>query len=110
MSDTGLFSKLKAGLGKTRSGLIGNVKKIFTGADAVTDSMFDALEEILISADVGVETTLQIIEDMRARAKAERISDPQQLYQILKDEMIVLFGAIESSTVWKNEDGPHASA
>ncbi|MCK5861005.1 MAG: signal recognition particle-docking protein FtsY [Candidatus Hydrogenedentes bacterium] len=107
MSETGFFSKLKAGLGKTRTGLIGNVRKIFTGTDPVSEKMFDSLEEILISADVGVETTLLIIDEMRARVKAEKITDPQKLYKILKGEMIALFGTNATSTTWKKEDGPH---
>jgi fused signal recognition particle receptor len=107
VSETGFFSKLKAGLDKTRTGLIGNVKKIFTGGDPLSNDMYDALEEILIGADVGVATTQQIIEDMRQKARTDRVSDPQQLYQILKTEMIVLFGNEAPDTTWRNEDGPH---
>ena len=107
MSETGFFSRLKTGLGKTRTGLIGNVKKIFSGTDPLSDAMFDALEELLISADVGVATTLQIIEDMRAHAEAERIIEPERLYQILKSEMISLLGSNESDTEWKVENAPH---
>ena len=83
------------------------VKRVFTGNDPVSDAMFDALEESLISADVGVATTMTIVEDMRARAKAEKIVDPQQLYQLLKDEMVLMFGETAPSVEWRNEDGPH---
>jgi fused signal recognition particle receptor len=107
VSESGFFSKLKAGLGKTRDGLVGNVKKIFTGADPVSDAMFDALEETLISADVGVATTLQIIEDMRSRAKAEKIIDPERLYEVLKAETIDLLGSDETDTEWKCDNTPH---
>lgn len=107
MADTGFFSKLKTGLGKTRAGLVGNVKKIFSGTDPLSDSMFDSLEEILIGADVGVATTLQIVEDMRARAKSERIAEPEQLYQILKSEMIALLGENDPDTEWKADSDPH---
>lgn len=107
MSESGFFSKLKAGLGKTRDGLVGNVKKIFTGADPVSDAMFDALEETLISADVGVATTLQIIEDMRSKSKAEKITNPEKLYEVLKAETIALLGTDETDTNWKCDDSPH---
>ena len=69
--------------------------------------MFEALEESLISADVGVETSMRIVEDMRARAKAEKINDPGVLYAILKDEMAMLMSAREVSLEWRCEDGPH---
>jgi len=107
MSETGFFSKLKSGLGKTRTGLIDNVKKIFSGTDPLSNAMFDALEEILISADVGVATTLQIIEDMRTRAHAEKIIEPERLCQTLKSEMILLLGNNKSDTEWKVENAPH---
>ncbi len=107
MSESGFFSKLKAGLGKTRDGLVGNVKKIFTGTDPVSDAMFDALEETLISADVGVATTLQIIQDMRTRAKAEKIVNPEKLYEVLKAETIALLGNDAANTEWKCDDIPH---
>lgn len=107
MAETGFFSKLKQGLGKTRSGLLGSVKRIFSGSDPVSDSMFDALEESLISADIGVATTLQIIEDMRVRAKAEGIVEPQRLYQLLKDEMALMFGEEATASEWRHEGAPH---
>ncbi|HDP34521.1 MAG TPA: signal recognition particle-docking protein FtsY [Candidatus Hydrogenedentes bacterium] len=107
VSDTGFFSRLRDGLGKTRSHLIGGVKHIFTGNDPVSDQMFDALEESLISADIGVATTAQIIDDMRARAKADKIVEPQRLYQTLKDEMIVMFGAEQPALHWQCEESPH---
>ncbi len=107
MSESGFFSKLKAGLDKTRTGLIGNVKKIFSGADPLANGMYDALEEVLISADVGVSTTQQIIEDLRQRAKMDKISDPQQLYQMLKNEMLLLFGNEAPDTTWTEEGVPH---
>ncbi len=108
MANAGFLSKLKSGLGKTRSGLIGGVKRIFSGQASVDESMFDALEESLISADVGVETTTQIIEDMRRRARTEGIKEPQQLFVVLKEEIADLLGAEEEEAcLWRREGEPH---
>lgn len=107
MSQTGFFSRLKSGLDKTRSGLLGGIKRIFSATGSVDQEMFDALEESLISADVGVETTLQIVEDMRKRAREEGISEPARLYEILKQEMAEVLSQSEASCEWRSEDGPH---
>ena len=107
MSQSGFFSRLKSGLDKTRSGLVGGLKRIFSSTSAVDQEMFDALEESLIGADVGVETTLQIVEDMRKRAKEEGISDPARLYEVLKQELTEVLSLSETNCEWRRDDGPH---
>lgn len=107
MSDKGFFGKLKSGLDKTRNGLVGGIKRIFSASTNVNQEMFEALEESLISADVGVETTLQLIEDMRKRCKAQGITDVQALYNLLKEEMITLLEQSESDCDWTCEPPPH---
>lgn len=107
MSETGFFSRLKSGLGKTRNGLVSGIKRVFSGNDTVGGEMFEALEENLISADVGVETTLRIVEDMRNRAKAEGIDEPSRLYEILKEEMTDLLMQSEAGCDWRCEGEPH---
>ena len=106
MTDSGFFSRLKQGLGKTRAGLMSGVKRIFSGGN-VNDAMFDALEESLISADVGVETTLLIVDDMRARARAANIDTPQALFELLREEMIALLGQNEIDLDWRADGAPH---
>jgi len=107
VSQSGFFSRLKSGLDKTRSGLVGGLKRIFSSTSAVDQEMFDALEESLIGADVGVETTLQIVEDMRKRAKEEGISDPARLYEVLKQELTEVLSLSETNCEWRRDDGPH---
>jgi len=106
VSDNGFFARLKKGLDKTRAGLVGGIKRVFTGTD-VNMEMFEALEESLISADVGVETSMRIVRDMRVRAKAERINEPGVLYALLKEEMATVMEAHEISLDWRCADGPH---
>jgi len=106
VSENGFFARLKKGLDKTRAGLVGGIKRVFAGAD-VNVEMFEALEESLISADVGVETSMRIVQDMRARAKVEGINEPGVLYTLLKEEMAAIMEAHEVSLDWRCADGPH---
>lgn len=87
--------------------MIGGIKRIFSTNDTASLEMFDALEESLISADVGVETTLQIVEDMRKRVKSEGIEDAPRLYEILKEEMTALLAQSEAGCDWRCEGEPH---
>ncbi len=86
----GFFARLRDGLSKTRTTLVDNVKSVFTGRSAIDEEVFEELERILIEADLGVETSLELIEDMRRTAKERRLTDPQALYGVLKDELTAL--------------------
>ncbi len=105
----GFFGKLRDKLDKTRTGLTENVKKVFTGNRGVDEDIFEALEEILIEADVGVETTLEIIEDMRAKARKEGIKESEALYAVLKEEMRVLLEPGDHALHWTVDEGPHVT-
>jgi fused signal recognition particle receptor len=81
------FSRLKEGLSKTREGLVGKVARLVTTRSVIDDDLLDRLEEILIGADVGVATSMQIMEAIRARVKAERYTDASDLQRLLRDEI-----------------------
>ncbi len=68
------FAKLKRGLDKTRSNLVGKVGELFTGSEEYSPEVFEELEELLIEADLGVELSLDIAERVEKRLKGERIS------------------------------------
>ncbi len=103
------LGKLRDRLGKTRSQLVDNVKKVFGDHSSVDDEVFGELEEILIRADLGVDTTLSIIEDMRRRAKLERIHDPKALMEILKEGLISILEPGDHSLSWTCEDKVHVT-
>jgi len=84
----GFFKRLKNGLSKTRRVLTTDIDELFTGKVKVDEDMLEDLEELLITADIGVQTTMDIVE--RLRKKAPRISDPEDLKEILKDEIRAL--------------------
>ena len=87
MPSGGFLSKLKRGLAKTRKALSTPVGELFRRARRVDEDFLEQLEEILITADVGVEATTNIIEDLRSAAEGSRTHDPKELYQRLKDDV-----------------------
>lgn len=82
--------KLEEGLEKSRSGLLGKIGKAIAGKDKVDDEVLDDLEEILITSDVGVQTTLKIIERIEIRVARDKFLNTSELNTILKEEIIAL--------------------
>jgi fused signal recognition particle receptor len=81
------FTKLKEGLTKTREGIVGKVARLITTKSKIDDVTLEQLEEILIGADVGVDTSTNIIDAIRVRVKEERYSDTSELNTLLRDEI-----------------------
>lgn len=79
-------NKIKESLARTRNSVFGQITGLFGGGE-ITDDLWDDLEALLIQADVGVETTGQLIETVRRRVGQEGITKPAQVQAILKDEM-----------------------
>lgn len=83
----GLFEKLKVGLTKTRESIFGKVAHLVSGKSKIDEAMLDHLEEILISSDMGVETTLRMLSNIKRRVKEEHYESPDQLLTMLKEEI-----------------------
>ncbi len=81
----GFFKKLFQGLGKTRQNITENIDRMLNSYDQIDDELFEELEEILITADVGMETALQLVEQLKAVLVERRIADPNQVKSALKD-------------------------
>ncbi|MBI2431555.1 MAG: signal recognition particle receptor subunit alpha, partial [Candidatus Hydrogenedentes bacterium] len=99
MSISGFMGRLREKLGKTRSSLVENVKRVFSGT-SIDDSVYEELEEILIQADVGPELTLQIVTDLRQRARQKGLQTPQELYDVLKEELVSLLEPGDHTIRW----------
>ena len=84
----GLFSKIAAGLSKTRDNFTGGLKSVFSGR--VDEEFFEELEEALILADVGVPTSLKLTERLRQRAKTDHVKEREQLWSALEEEIAAL--------------------
>ena len=102
----GFFGRLRQGLGKTRSRLTDRVKQTFSGRSRIDDDVFEDLEEILIEADIGVETTLGLIEDMRSVVSERKLEDPEALYELLKEELCALLEPGDHGLTWHAPDAP----
>lgn len=84
---TGFFSKIKKGLTKTRKQFTSNLKNLFTSNVKIDDDLYEELEEILISADIGMTSTIEIVEELKDEIKARSIKDPNEIYPVLKEIM-----------------------
>jgi fused signal recognition particle receptor len=91
-------AKIEASLAKTRQGLFGRIGAIFQ-ANEVTDETWDELEEVLIQADLGINTSLQVVERLRARVQKERLKRVDDVRAALKDELVKLLSDPEASAI-----------
>ena len=81
------FENLKKGLTKTRNDMSNKIEDILNSYKKVDDELFDDLEEVLITADVGVSTTMELIDRLKSRIKLEKVNDPMKVKELLKDEI-----------------------
>src|ERR687885_205614 len=82
--------KTEQAVQKTRAGFFGRVSEMFTVDEPLTDDLWEELEELLIMADVGVDTTLDLIERVRRRVERENIRTTNKARAIMKQEMVKL--------------------
>lgn len=103
---TGLFGKLKDGLAKTRDNLTDKINETLKLAVSIDDDLYDELEEALITSDVGMETTMAIIENLKKKIRKEKINDVADIKPALKSvvEEMLLEGTQESEEA-KNTSG-----
>lgn len=87
----GFFNKLKQGLTKTRDNIVSGIDSIFTGFSTIDDDFYDELEETLIMGDIGVNATMEIIEELKEKVKENKIKEPvackELLIQTIKEKM-----------------------
>ena len=81
----GFFSRLVSGLTKTRKSIASGLDSIFSGFSKIDDDFYEELEEILIMGDLGVDTTMNIIDDLQDKVKEEKIKEPSECRQLLID-------------------------
>ena len=84
------INRIQAGLQRTREGVFGKVSRAISAKKTIDDALLEEIEEILIGGDVGVATTLHLIEAIKARVKNEKYHDSQELEKIIRDEIALL--------------------
>lgn len=88
---SGFFKRLKSGLSKTREILSTDINALFTGNRRMDDKLLEELEELLITSDIGVQTTMDLME--RVSGKSSKISDADQLKEVLKENILEFLDA-----------------
>ena len=79
------------GLSKSRGGFVSKLQDLTRRYSKINEDYFDELEEILIMADVGVNTVMELIEKLKKRVNDDKITDPEELKEVLVDEMFIIY-------------------
>lgn len=83
----GFFASLKEKLFRTREGLFGKIKNIFSGRTVIDEELYEELEDLLIQSDIGMDMTVKIVNALEKEVKSRGIKDPAEIYSILKEVM-----------------------
>lgn len=108
-----IFQKetLDKGLSKTKESVFKKISRAIVGKTVVDDEVLDNLEEVLITSDVGVDTTLKIIDRIQNRAKTDKYLNTSELNVLLRDEISALLAEnvvnSQNNAIEKNENGPY---
>jgi fused signal recognition particle receptor len=94
-----LLERLKSGVQKTRAGLVSALEDALQGKKEIDADLLDELEFTLISADIGVATTNEILETIRARVERHQLNDPEQLKGLIREHLLELLRASERDPV-----------
>ncbi len=99
----GFFSRLAAGLTKTRNTIVSGIDSIFRGFSAIDDDFYEELEEILIMSDVGINATTKIIENLKEKVKETKTKDPSECRKLLMDSMKEQMSVPEDAYAFENQ-------
>ena len=83
----GFFDKLKQGLGKTKNSIDEKINNVFSVFRKVDEELLEELEEVLVMSDIGMETSMKIIDELRTKIKKEKIQDEEDVKKALKEIM-----------------------
>lgn len=118
----GLFNKIKSvfkkedksvstyekGLSKTRKSFVNKLANLSKEYSEINENYFEELEELLINADIGVNTVMNFMDKLQARVSKEKIKDPSMLTEIIVDELFIIYvdNDILTNKINYNENGP----
>ncbi|HEX7056869.1 MAG TPA: signal recognition particle-docking protein FtsY [Bacilli bacterium] len=101
---TATTDKFKEGLSKTRTAFVGRMEDLLSRHKKIDEAFYEELEEILIGADVGVNTVMELIDDVRSEVKKQKIEDAGELRPILTEKLIGLLAGDEATNALKIAD------
>jgi fused signal recognition particle receptor len=90
----GFFQRLRGGLAKTRRGFVSRMDTIFLGKKEIDDELLEELEEVLITSDIGVRTTMELINHVQEKVARKLLNNPQQLKETLYEEILAILRAL----------------
>lgn len=102
----GLFSRLKNGLSRTRHGLTDGLSNLVLGAKTIDDDLMEQIEDLLITADLGMDATNRISQNLLQKISRKELKDPQALFSALHDEMQAILSPCEQPLVIPKQDTP----
>jgi fused signal recognition particle receptor len=88
----GWLDKLKEGLSKTRNSIAEKVENLLSFAKTIDEDLFEELEEIMITSDIGVKTTNKIIDMLRKKIKENKVTEPEKVKGLLKEIIVEITG------------------
>lgn len=103
---SGFFSRLKQGLSRTRHGLTNSLANVVLGAKTIDDDLMEQIEELLITADLGMEATTRISRNLLNKLSRNDLKDTEALFSALHDEMQAILAPSEQPLVIPKQDSP----
>lgn len=100
----GFFKRLVAGLSKTRDTISNGINSIFSAFSSIDDDFYDELEETLIMADIGINATMSIVENLKEKVKENKIKDPAECRQLLMDSICEQMSVNEDAYEFENRN------
>lgn len=88
----GFFSKIKDGLRKTKESMVKKMQKVVNSFTKIDEDLFEQLEETMIMSDMGVETSVQICEELRKRIKERGVTDPSLIMEMIQEIVAEMMG------------------
>lgn len=96
MGGEGIFERLRRGLSKTHAGFVSQIDRLISGKKEIDEALLEDLEEILITADVGMDTTLRLVNDLRQRAGRNELDEPRKVKEYIRDSVLTILKAAET--------------
>ena len=95
MGEEGFFARLKHGLSKSHAGFVSRIDRLVSGKNVIDEALLDELEEILITADLGTNTTSRLISDLHQGAGRNELAEPQDVKEYLRGSILAILKTAE---------------
>ena len=96
MGEEGFFERLKKGLSKTHAGFVSQIDRVIYGKKVIDEALLEELEEILITSDLGMDTTYRLINDLNQRVGRNELADPQRVKEYIRDQILTILKTAEN--------------